>query len=73
MTTVSAPITARFAIPNHEKAPEFSIAGLAEWDFWAKAGQITVPPGTTPEQHRQIVIMTAIALRDREAPSERRN
>ncbi len=59
--------------PNVERSGVFSIADLAPWDFWAKAGQVILPPNTSSETANQIVIMKAIALRDMEAPSERRS
>lgn len=56
-----------------EKECSFSIETMSPWDFWARAGQVVVPANVSPDTANQIGIMKAIALRDMEAPSERRN
>lgn len=58
---------------NVEQSASFSIAGMAPWDFWAARGQVSVPDDAPINVANQIIIMKAIALRDAEVASERRN
>ena len=56
-----------------EKECSFSIETMGPWDFWAKAGQLQLPENVSMDTANQVAVLKAIALRDMEAPSERRN